>query len=268
MTDPNPLVAGRGVEQMRQAGIKVDCGVMQVEAEALNPGFIKRMRQQRPYVRIKMAASLDGGTALANGVSQWITGPAARRDVQFLRARSSAVLSSATTVMTDNASLNVRLQAADLQQDVPVRQPVRVVLDPENRLTGLENLFSIDAPIWIFTSASLEVKQAVTRNTQVDLIELPIEQGRFDPVEVMKELAAREINEVHTECGPTLAGAVLRARLVDELVLYQSLCLFGNQARGLFDLGEISIMSDRIKLGLRDIRQVGEDIRLTTVPEM
>jgi diaminohydroxyphosphoribosylaminopyrimidine deaminase/5-amino-6-(5-phosphoribosylamino)uracil reductase len=267
MTDPNPLVAGRGIEQLRQAGIEVDCGMLQTQAEQLNRGFIKRMRTQRPFVRVKMASTLDGRSALANGVSQWVTGAAARRDVQFLRAQSSAVLSTAVTVIADDASLNVRLQPQELGQELAVRQPVRVVLDPEMRLTGREAMFSIDSPVWIFTANPGAANNQLAAMQHVELIEQGLAGEKFDLDAVMQQLAAREINEVHTECGAVLAGGLFQARLVDELVVYQSLSLFGNRARGLFELGEISIMSDRVRLALRDIRQVGDDIRLTTVPE-
>jgi diaminohydroxyphosphoribosylaminopyrimidine deaminase/5-amino-6-(5-phosphoribosylamino)uracil reductase len=269
MQDPNPLVAGRGIARLKQQGIKVISGVLKHQALALNVGFIKRMQYELPAVRIKMGMSLDGRTALANGLSQWITGAEARSDVQKLRAASSAILSSAATVIQDDASLNVRLSAEELGQAVAVRQPVRVILDSALKLSGREKLFEVNGEIWIFTTAQDEEKRNALENEQVKIFTLPANfKGRLDLRQVLHKLAELEINEVHCECGATLAGALLHEQLVDEVILYVAPDLLGNQARGLFELGEISIMSDKLSLSIEDLRMIGRDIKITAKPEI
>ncbi len=269
MQDPNPLVAGNGVKKLEQAGIKVISGILETQSRQLNRGFIKRMLQKRPWLRVKMASSLDGRSALSNGVSQWVTGPDARRDVQKLRAQSSAILSTARTVIADDASLNVRLERQALAQQVEVRQPVRLILDEGLLLTGKESLFTIESPLWIFTAQSDQTyTQRFSRLPHVSVIELqPQAQGFIDLAELMDYLAQQEINEIHTECGAALAGALLKQGLVDELVLYMAPSLLGTQSRGLFDLGEISIMSDKLNLKIEDVRRIGDDIKITAIPE-
>jgi len=269
MRDPNPLVAGRGIAKLEAQGIDVIVGVMQAQAQALNAGFVKRMQYDLPALRIKMGMSLDGRTALSNGLSQWITGPDARRDVQYLRAASAAVLSSASSVMQDDASLNVRLSRADLQQQMAVRQPVRVIIDSRLRLTGKEKLFDIDGPIWIFTTSNDAERQAALEREQVTIHVMPANfNGQLELRQVLQKLAELEINEVHCECGARLAGSLLHQHLVDEVLLYIAPDLLGDQARGLFDLGEISIMSDKLSLKIDDLRMIGRDIKITAKPEI
>jgi len=268
MQDPNPLVCGQGVQRLRQAGIEVESGVLEAQARRLNRGFIKRMQFNRPFVRLKMAASLDGRTALANGVSQWITGADARRDVQLLRAQSSAILSTAETVIADDASLNVRLDKHALNQQIDVRQPLRIILDRQLKLSGTEALFAIDSPILLVTTQDVSAHSALLQQPHVELVQISENsEGMIDLAALMQLLNEREINEIHTECGAGLAGALLRQGLVDEIVQYMAPCLFGSQALGLYDLREISIMSDRINLNIEDVRQVGDDIRITATPE-
>ena len=269
MQDPNPLVAGNGIKMLEEAGIEVISGVMEAQSHRLNQGFIKRMLHRRPWLRIKMASSLDGRTALSNGVSQWVTGSDARQDVQKLRAQASAILSTATTVIADNASLNVRLDRQDLNQQRDVRQPVRVVLDEAMRLSGKETVFSIESPLWIFTlQPAPTYTECLSRFPQVKVIPMQDNgQGFIDLPAMLDYLAQQEINEVHTECGAALAGALLSQQLADELILYLAPSLLGNQSRGLFELGEISIMSDKLNLSIEDIRRVGDDIRISAKPE-
>ena len=268
MQDPNPLVSGQGIEKLKQQDITVIAGVMNAEAIELNKGFIKRVTQNLPYVRIKMASTLDGRTALANGLSQWITGSDSRMDVQRLRASSSAVLSTAETVLADNASLNVRLSAEDLNQSVAIRQPIRVIIDSQLKLTGKEKLFETSGEIWIFTTAKDQQSiDLLSSNTCRIFVSDADKNGYVDLIPMMQKLAELEINEVHTECGAQLAGALIQQKLVDEIVLYMAPSLLGSNARGLFDLGEISIMSDQIKLSLIDVRSIGNDIRIIAKPE-
>ena len=267
MQDPNPLVSGRGIQRLQESGIDVITGVLEAEARKLNSGFVKRMEKNLPWIRVKMAMSMDGRTALSNGLSQWITGEESRHDVQFLRAQSSAILSSAQTVIADEALLNVRLQSRELRQQIAVRQPVRVILDEDLILNGDERLFSVEGPIWIFTARNDEEKQARLNheNTRILYTEKNTD-GFLDLDKVMQKLAELEINEVHTECGSRLAGALLQQKLVDELVVYMATSLLGDRGKGLFDLGEISIMSDKLELEINDVRVVGEDIKFLARP--
>lgn len=268
MQDPNPLVAGEGISRLKRAGIDVIYGVQKTQALELNAGFIKRMTDNRPFVRIKMAMTLDGRTALANGLSQWITGTDARQDVQYLRAASSAILSTAETVLSDDASLNVRLNPVQLHQQIPVRQPIRVIIDSQLMLSGQEKLFSLEGEIWLFTTRQDVSSIKRFDRTNAKIFVMPGHaSGLMDLEYLMRKLAELEINEVHTECGATLAGALLQDRLVDELVIYMAPSLLGDHAKGLFDLGEISIISDKIQLSISDVRCVGDDIKIVAKPE-
>lgn len=264
MQDPNPEVSGRGLQILREAGIEVDCGIMQNEATELNRGFVKRMTRGLPFVSVKMACSLDGRSALSNGVSHWITGDAARRDVQFLRARAAAILTSAKTVQDDDPALDLRLSADELKQARAPRQPVRVVLDSRLSLSGDEKLFGRGGDIWIYTLSQnresidrLEQKGARVIAAEADAL------GRIDLAAMLADLGAKEINEIHTECGARLAGAIVGQGLADQVVLYLAPHLLGSAARGGFDLGELTSMQQRPTLALRDLRQIGDDLRLT-----
>lgn len=259
MADPNPQVAGRGLAQLRAAGVGVDCGLLEAEARALNPGFIQRMTQGRPFVRIKLAMSLDGRTALASGESRWLTGEAARRDVQRLRARSSAILTGIGTVLADDPQMNVRLAEA-------LRQPLRVILDTELRTPPMAKILQPPDSALIFTAVSDAVAQAPLRAAGAEIVVIPRRDWELNLRRVMAELARRECNEVHVECGSTLAGALLQAGLMDELVIYMAPLLLGDRARGLFQLPEWVRMSDRIELEMMEMRAVGRDWRVTLKP--
>ncbi len=264
MPDPNPRVGGRGLERLRASGIEVICGLLEQQARELNPGFVKRMEQGLPFVSIKMASSLDGRSALKNGISKWITGEPARRDVQFLRAQASAILSSAQTVIDDNPSLNLRLGSRDLGQARAPRQPVRVLVDSELRLNGDERIFDTEGEIWVYTrSADADKKQRLAASgAQVVDIE-GASDGQVSLPALLRDMASRGINEVHTECGRRLAGALIDQQLADQVVLYLAPHLLGDQARGLFDLGELTTMEQRKTCNIRDIRKIGDDLRLT-----
>jgi diaminohydroxyphosphoribosylaminopyrimidine deaminase/5-amino-6-(5-phosphoribosylamino)uracil reductase len=263
MQDPNPLVAGQGLAQLRAAGIRTDVGLLEADAEALNPGFLKRMRSGLPFVRCKLAMSLDGRTAMASGESQWITGDAARRDVQHLRARSSAIVTGVGTVLADDPSLNVRLAAQQLYGCDPVRQPLRVILDTRLRTPPRARLLmqTGDTLVLCGEGAPSEIEQEL-REAGADVMRLPQLGGRIDLRQALRALADRGVNEVLIESGATLAGHALAGNLVDELVVYVAPHLMGDAARGLVELPGVSRMTDRLGLVFVDARRVGEDLRL------
>ena len=266
MEDPNPLVAGKGLARLAEQGVETASGLLREEAEALNPGFIKRMKTGLPWVRCKLAMSLDGRTAMASGESVWITGEDARRDVQRLRARSSAVLTGIGTVLADDPSLNVRLPAEVLpgvEAADDLRQPLRVVLDSGLRIPEDAKLLSLDGPVQIFHSHGDAGKVARLGDAGVAVMQL---EGGLDLPGVMRALGEQKINEVLIEAGPTLAGAAIQAGIVDELVIYVAPHLMGHQARGLFHLPGLEKMADRIGLQILDVRQVGKDFRISAVP--
>jgi diaminohydroxyphosphoribosylaminopyrimidine deaminase/5-amino-6-(5-phosphoribosylamino)uracil reductase len=261
MEDPNPKVTGRGLAQLRAAGVTVECGVMEAEARALNPGFVLRMREQRPFIRCKLAMSLDGRTAMASGESQWITSAAARRDVQFMRARASAIMTGAATVLADDPRLNVRF--ADIDR---IRQPLRVILDPELMTPPAARIFAETGQVLIFTAVTDESCYLPLCSVGAKIQAVARHGEGLNLLTVMTELAHREVNEVHLECGATLAGAMLQAGLMDEMVIYLAPRLMGDSARGLFHLPGLTQMSESIALHIEDIRAVGVDWRITIQP--
>ncbi len=267
--DPNPLVSGRGLERLRQAGIAVQVGIMQAEAEALNSGFNKRMRTGLPLVRTKLAMSLDGRTALASGESKWITSPAARQDVQRLRAQSSAILTGVDTVLADDPSLNLRDMAQNpflapfAQADAGILSPVRVILDSRLRTPVSAKMLGLPGRSMILTVSSDAVKIAALRQAGFEVHTLPGSKQQLDLLAVLQFLGQQQFNEVLLEAGPTLNGAFLAANLLDEGIVYMAPSLLGDRARGLFCLPEILTMADKKLVVWQDVRRVGPDLRIT-----
>ncbi len=258
MADPNPLVAGRGLAQLQAAGVAVDVGLMADEAHELNIGFVSRMTRQRPWVRLKAAASLDGKTALQNGESQWITGPQARQDGHCWRARACAILSGIGTVRKDDPQLNVR------GVDTP-RQPLKVIvesrleLSPAARLLEAGNVLLVSAGQAV---AEVAEKAAALRERGAEILDLPDGKGRVDLHALLHELARRGLNEVHVEAGSRLNGALLAAGLVDEVLLYLAPCLLGDTAQGLFALPALESLAGKHRLAIREVKQFGDDLRV------
>ncbi|MEM0654536.1 bifunctional diaminohydroxyphosphoribosylaminopyrimidine deaminase/5-amino-6-(5-phosphoribosylamino)uracil reductase RibD [Klebsiella huaxiensis] len=263
MQDPNPQVAGRGLYRLQQEGIDVSHGLMMNEAEALNKGFLKRMRTGFPYIQLKMGASLDGRTAMASGESQWITSPQARRDVQRLRAQSHAILTSSATVLTDDPALTVRWDElnADTQALYPrenLRQPLRIVIDSQNRVTPQHRIVQ-QAGEMLFARTHEDVRQW-PENVRSLLV--PEHNGHLDLVVLMMQLGKQQINSIWVEAGPTLAGALLQAGLVDELIVYIAPKLLGTDARGLCALPGLEKLEQAPHFKFNEIRHVGPDICL------
>ncbi|WP_231940902.1 bifunctional diaminohydroxyphosphoribosylaminopyrimidine deaminase/5-amino-6-(5-phosphoribosylamino)uracil reductase RibD [Acidihalobacter aeolianus] len=266
MRDPNPLVAGGGLAALSAAGIEVASGLLEGSAQALNPGFISRMTYGVPWVRVKSAMSLDACTALASGESRWVTGAAARRDVQRWRARADAILTGIDTVIADDPSLNVRLDAADLGIEGAVAQPLRVVLDSRLRISPEARLFRLPGKVLVIAAEGRvgAAARAALEARGAEIATVPAaKSGRgLNLAEVLRLLGRRGINEVHVETGATLAGALIREGLVDELVIFVASHLLGGGARGVFLLPAIETMGERTHLEITQTRRVGDDWRL------
>jgi diaminohydroxyphosphoribosylaminopyrimidine deaminase/5-amino-6-(5-phosphoribosylamino)uracil reductase len=258
MQDPNPQVAGRGLALLQAAGIACECGLLEAAARELNVGFVSRMTRGRPWVRVKIAASLDGRTALENGASQWITAPAARRDSQRWRARACAILSGIGTVRADDPQFNVR------EVETP-RQPIKVVVDSRLELPLQARLLTGGVLLACAGDAgeiALELRASALRERGAEILRLPAADGKVDLAALLAELGRRGINEVHVEAGSRLNGALLSAGLVDELLLYLAPCLIGSSARGLFELPALTSLAGKRTLSIHDVRMVGADLRL------
>jgi diaminohydroxyphosphoribosylaminopyrimidine deaminase/5-amino-6-(5-phosphoribosylamino)uracil reductase len=262
MLDPNPLVAGSGLKQLQKAGIKTSSGVMQAQAEQLNPGFVQRMSHARPYIRCKVAMSMDGRTAMANGQSQWITSDAARADGHRLRARSSVVMSGIGTILADDPSLTARLH--EQGDSAEIKQPIRVILDSQLRLPAKAKLINLPGETWVFTCNQNQMQQQALLDLGVDVITVnPGAQSKgVNLAEVMQRLAEREVNEVLVEAGATINGALIQSGLVDELVLYIAPKLLGDAARGAFYLPGLESVQQNIPLEIADMRRIGNDWRI------
>jgi len=260
LDDPNPHVRGRGLQALAQAGIDTHSNVMADEARELNLGFFKRAASGMPWVRLKIATSLDGRTAMASGESRWITGEAARDDVQHWRARSSCILTGSGTVLADDPSLNVRLKRQDYPADGALRQPLRVVLDSNLRTPPTARLLTLDGDVLLLCDAGHETGHYDSPTVTVQAVKGVGEA--LDLISVLTLLASEhEANEVHVEAGATLSGALLAADLVDEILCYMSTDLLGSDARAFATL-PLQHLSERKRWRLHEWRKVGDDLRL------
>jgi diaminohydroxyphosphoribosylaminopyrimidine deaminase/5-amino-6-(5-phosphoribosylamino)uracil reductase len=260
MEDPNARVSGDGHRALENAGISVRTGLLRDQAAALNAGFLCRMLHGRPFLRLKIAASLDGRTAMANGESQWISSEAARDDVQRLRASSGAVMAGIGTVLADDPGFNVRHDDIDNAG----MQPLRVVLDSKLKMPAAARMLSLPGATAVFCTddtgrsaldaAGASVHVVASRDEGVDL------------AAVMRKLAELEINDVLVEAGPTLAGSLLAAELVDELVIYQAPHIMGSETRGMFTTPGWQSIDERLNLEIVDVRKIGADLRITAIP--
>ena len=251
--DPNPLVAGQGLARLKAAGIAVTCGVMADEAREMNIGFFSRMQRGKPWVRLKVAASLDGKTALFNGQSQWITSQPARDDGHAWRARACAILTGIGTVREDDPQLTVRAIATP-------RQPRRIIIDSKLDISPEARVLTGDAT-WIVTATNNAEKEARLRARGAEVIVLPNAQGKVDLPQLMLELGRRQINELHIEAGAKLNGSLVREGCVDELLLYVAPSLLG-EAYGMFDLSPIERLDHKFSLQFHEVKQIGEDLRI------
>jgi len=264
MPDPNPLVSGQGIAMLQQAGVNVETGLLMQQAEALNPGYLKRMRDGRPWVRCKLAMSLDGRTAMASGESKWITSAQAREDVHRLRTRSSVIMTGSGTVLSDNPSMTARCVEVE-QRSEP---PLRVVIDSQLQSSPQAAIFRQPGETRVYTLADSSPKRkAVLQEAGAEVVMLPAKESRVDLHAVMHDLADLQMNEVMVEAGAGLAGAMLQAGLIDELVIYVAPKLMGDSARGLFHLPGLEKMAQSVELQIDDVRKVGTDWRFTVRPE-
>jgi len=257
--DPNPRVNGGGLQRLRAAGMKVETGLMSEEAEALNVGFISRMKTGRPWVRIKSAISLDGRTALRNGESKWITGEASRKDVQRWRARSSAILTGIGTVLADNPTMDARV-------DEPVLQPLRIVVDSQWRTPPDSRILTGTGEVLIAGDESIAVPVQLA-SSRAQCLGLRTKDERVDLQALLKSLAEMEVNEVQVEAGARLCGALFEEGLVDELLVYQAPVLLGEGGPGIFALGPLESMAGRAHLRVLEVSRFGDDLRIRLQPD-
>ncbi|WP_111979654.1 bifunctional diaminohydroxyphosphoribosylaminopyrimidine deaminase/5-amino-6-(5-phosphoribosylamino)uracil reductase RibD [Algibacillus agarilyticus] len=263
MIDPNPSVQGQGIEKLRAAGINVDYPCLEQDCNALNLGFIKRMAEKKPYVRLKLASSLDGRTAMHSGESQWITGAEARADVQHYRALSCAIITGSGTVEVDQPSLNIR--AEQLNRPYPthnIRQPLRVVVDSKLRVSADNPFFSVSGPIAV---ATLVERSTEDYSANVSVLHVNECNGKVDLNHLLEQLAQQQINEVWVEAGAHMAGAFIENDLVDELIVYQAPLLMGENTLGMVNLPNVVSLKNASQWHYKSVTQIGSDIKLVLV---
>ena len=271
MEDPNPQVFGEGIAHLQTAGIDVAVGLMREQAMALNKGFISRMQRRRPYVRCKLAMSIDGRTAMASGESQWITSPPARLDVQRLRAQSSAIVTGCGTVLNDEPSLQVRWSELAESEELALllsdySQPMRVVLDSQLKTSPEAKVYGPPGVTMVITAESSTDKYLEYENRGIGVEVCAKQDGRVDLVSMLSYLAQRQVNDVLLEAGPTLCGAFLKEKLVDELIIYMAPKLLGSSAKPLFEL-PFETMAESLVVDIKDVTAIGSDWRITAVPK-
>jgi diaminohydroxyphosphoribosylaminopyrimidine deaminase/5-amino-6-(5-phosphoribosylamino)uracil reductase len=254
MEDPNPKVAGQGFARLRAAGIDVRCGLMEADAEEMNIGFISRMTRALPWVRLKVAASLDGKTALANGQSQWITGPEARKDGHAYRARACAILTGIGTVLEDDPQLNVR-------DVVTPRQPLKVIVDSRLQ-TPVDARILAEGKVLIACAVEDAEARVRLEAKGVEVLSLPNASGKVELMDLVRELGRRQLNEIHVESGFKLNGSLLREGCVDELLIYFAASIIGDSGQGMFNLPTLTSLAERTQLKLHKVTQLGDDLRL------
>ena len=264
MCDPNPQVAGKGLQILSDAGIQSAVGLLEENAEQLNKGFLKRMRTGKPFVQLKLAMSIDGKTAMASGESKWITGAQARADVQQYRTKASAILSTSQTVLADDPSLNVRWEELppDVKADYPqekLRQPVRVILDSSHKVRSDFKVFLTESPVWLVGEEDYSLTDF---SPFTDYLKLNRHQGESRLQALMAELGKRQINTLWVEAGATLAGALIAENLVDELIIYMAPKLLGDQARDLCHLPNLTQLADAPLWQLQSCEPIGDDLKL------
>jgi diaminohydroxyphosphoribosylaminopyrimidine deaminase/5-amino-6-(5-phosphoribosylamino)uracil reductase len=261
MSDPDPRVCGRGLQELERAGVRIESGVCEEEARRLNAGFISRVTRARPYVRSKLAASLDGATAMSSGESQWITSETSRADVQRLRARSSAILTGIGTVLHDDPRLSVRLRSRGW---IP---PLRVVLDATLRFPPAARMLREPGATLVFSGPEPDPRSAsALRAAGVEIESVARDGDGVDLAAVLASLAARGVNDVLVEAGARLNGALLEAALVDELVLYLAPLILGRNTRGLFELPRLLRLDEGVRLEVQEMRRIGADMRIRARP--
>ncbi len=264
MLDPNPLVAGRGVAMLRDAGITVDVGLFEMQARELNPGFLSKMERKRPFCRLKIAISLDGRIALANGESKWLTGPLAREDVQLQRAKACAIISSAETVLADNARLDLRSAAITTMADGQLRQPLRVILDRRARLTGAEPMFQTGGRIVVIYATNLASLPSLDgAKVEVEQWHVDEDNSGFLAIDsIMQRLSMLPINVIWLEAGAKLSSAWLASGFVDELMVYQAPILLGQDAKAMLSMPALEKLADAKRFRWHEFTQIGDDLRL------
>ena len=270
MQDPNPRVHGQGISELKAAGIQVECGLFSDQARDLNRGFVSRIERGRPWLRLKSAISLDGHIALGSGKSAWISSEEARRDVQFWRARSSALLTSGRTVQADDPQLNVRVSAKDLGIEGTVRQPLRIVLDSRLLTSPEAKIYNSDPETVVVCCENVATngRQSEFERRGVKMLVMPTTKSRIPLLELLETLAERyEINEIQVEAGGVLFGAIIEANLCDELLLYIAPCLLGAESKKLAEFDDIiQTMEERINFSYKEVMNIGKDVRVLLEP--